>query len=387
MKNSIQSLLWLLAVLPFLTNASTFPQDSFNLIKRVIEPVPEQKNKNKTDNQKSTNDQPENEKSQFPILSSERLKPHDGNFFGVDYLNNNELKNALDVQFSFKYLFTRSKLDEYKIDPTLQVSDWDWDVAFSFTGEFDFYMGTRFSGPVVGRRYNPGLQVYWSKKVDVKSYGAWTTLGIALEHESNGQTTHAAGDNGVTENLLPELAANFKRINADHAHNTPEVYYQEMATETISRGYNFFAIYANHHLYATNTWLYSFGWKLRHNVITDPDDFIFWDTKYADATFIKHKGTRLGLYGRTNVPANTAVFGCRISIDKQGFAIEYRTGQIFNGNATSKNTVDITYMFDLGIGQNFRLPLFIKYHNGYLDEVFNYHVKQSKWLVGLHMNF
>lgn len=61
------------------------------------------------------------------------------------------------------------------------------EIYAMYTGEFDFYWGSRPSGPVINRISNPGLH-YRRYLGDFAGHGLkWYDLGV--EHRSNGQTT------------------------------------------------------------------------------------------------------------------------------------------------------------------------------------------------------
>jgi hypothetical protein len=69
----------------------------------------------------------------------------------------------------------------------------DW--FFSYTGEFDFYMFTRPSGPVVNRISNPAFHLRrWSRKQ--KEPNGLQYWDVAVEHRSNGQTVDATQPDG-----------------------------------------------------------------------------------------------------------------------------------------------------------------------------------------------
>lgn len=365
----IKILLLTILYLPNTTFANSLPIESFNLLTPFY-----------TENKKGA--EQNNEQS---FLSLDRLRSFDGTYVGLDYFQyDNDLERAVDVQYSFMYLFSNPELYKLSINEKSNSSDWDYNFAFSFTGEFDFYMGSRFSGPVVGRRYNPGIQFFWNRKIVSPTFLQTTDFGFSIEHESNGQTTHGEGDEGVTVDYLPSIADDFKRINVDYANSSSDAYYIEMATETISRGYNFIAFYAHHFIGTVKGWTLLAGWKLRYDEFTSADDRIFWDDNYSDSKFINHKGTKLGVYARGGEYTKPFEW---LGLNQQAVSVEYRTGQLLTGDAFDKHTLDVTYMVDLVLGEDTRIPLFVKYHNGYLDEVFNYHIKQEKWLFGFHMNF
>ncbi len=97
----------------------------------------------------------------------------------------------------------------------------------SYTGEFDFYWGTRPSSPVVNRISNPGVHL----RVPLQRLGLSThwrdNLSIGLEHRSNGQ---------VTEVSLPREA---ERAQAAYDRQDREFF------DKVSRGANYVSLTLN----------------------------------------------------------------------------------------------------------------------------------------------
>jgi hypothetical protein len=102
---------------------------------------------------------------------------------------------SIEVQYSFRYPFVDCLVGErgneddskawYKCN---RDSFFQWHFDLSYTGEFDFYVGSRGSSPVINRTSNPGVRAHGifnrrdSFRID---------LDVALEHRSNGQDRDA----------------------------------------------------------------------------------------------------------------------------------------------------------------------------------------------------
>jgi outer membrane phospholipase A len=94
-------------------------------------------------------------------------------------------QNALRAHFSFKYSLTPSS--DAAIEPIHEV-------FFKYTGEFDFYAGTRDSGPVINRTSNPGLHYQYRFQSTPETWlGKLKWVNIGVEHRSDGQTTEVKG--------------------------------------------------------------------------------------------------------------------------------------------------------------------------------------------------
>lgn len=114
------------------------------------------------------------------------------------YQRNPKDDNAFRAHISLGYQFNESKNDPYEF-------------YFSYTGEFDFYAGTRPSSPVINRLNNPAFHYKW-KIAQGEQFGNWLEwIDGGLEHRSNGQ----AG-----EVLTPEQQATAQTayLNNDHVY-------------------------------------------------------------------------------------------------------------------------------------------------------------------------
>ncbi len=126
-----------------------------------------------------------------------RFQPYEPNYMLIQQYTEGD-DSALEGHYSFKYLFTKPDCtdDNRRAGETFQacanrfLSRSEW--YFKFTGEFDFYMLTRESGPVINRQSNPGLhrRQYFHKK-DVLRVFSVKYFDLGLQHFSNGQAADA----------------------------------------------------------------------------------------------------------------------------------------------------------------------------------------------------
>lgn len=132
-------------------------------------------------------------------------------------------KNSDDVAFENLTLSVK-----FPLLPKFTRRRWhDVDQIFlSFTGYWGFYIGTRPSGPVVGKEYNP--QVFWQRNLRCQSdwqgkyrpapmYGGTAQpsgteyncfFAIGYNHDSDGQIIDSPGQYLATENAQGTEAAN-----------------------------------------------------------------------------------------------------------------------------------------------------------------------------------
>lgn len=290
-----------------------------------------------------------------------RLRPYEGTRVYADYWRGHEMDGHLDVQYSFRYLFTNPK--------RLLQGESDYEVSFTFSGEFDFFASTRDSGPVIGRRYNPGVMY---QKVYAESEG-WVAFSFGIEHESNGQTID------TPKTLYSQMQANKNRYSNRYP-NLENSYYLEMSTDGISRSTEVFgAIGAVYRMNLRDTrWdlckmdirCFELYFKFRDSW-GDVEDDVFWAPE-QEANLLEHQGTQLAIY--------TGFEG------EQSLSLVYRTGQLNGGKPGEKNTWDLSYTNNIQFSNDWSLPLIVSYHYGYLEELSLYSEKSSYFSIGLYFH-
>jgi hypothetical protein len=88
----------------------------------------------------------------------------------------------------------------------------DVSAFFSYTGEFDFYRGTRPSGPVINRLSNPALHWSWALRkfrhgeAELAQVEEQDSVDVGIEHASNGQVGEvtSAADAAVAQRVYGE---------------------------------------------------------------------------------------------------------------------------------------------------------------------------------------
>jgi hypothetical protein len=173
----------------------------------------------------------------------ERFGRYEDSFMVWNHMQNNgwaaKDEAALRARYSFKYTFCGPQVGRdgtnVPTPPPRDSSGWSvcpegpvlrqLELFAAYTGEFDFYLGTRPSGPVINRLSMPGFYVRapltllnknWSNDID--------SIELGLQHRSNGQVADAVKDGG------PEVAEAQYRAR------------QHEYFDTISRGANFFSL-------------------------------------------------------------------------------------------------------------------------------------------------
>lgn len=110
------------------------------------------------------------------VGSHERFGSYEDNFVLANRMHNNGWadndETALRAHYSFRYVFFGRRT---------------YEIFASYTGEFDFYMGTRPSGPVINRISNPALRLSWQASSLIPDARTEDHFEVGLEHRSNGQ--------------------------------------------------------------------------------------------------------------------------------------------------------------------------------------------------------
>ena len=313
-------------------------------------------------------------KSESPYIS--KFAQWGDNEFLVKYTDDRKTRRHIDVSLGFRYLMTNS------IVPS-KVDEWDYAVAIAYQGEFDFFALTRESSPVVTTRHNPSIFYTRFRNPRFNRLSSWL---LSLEHESNGQ---------VTDTLLG-LQSKMQEFAIDYQ-DDPDVSQQdifEMAQQTISRSNNFAAVGFNYqlgnlqnecHLPFSCTKVF---FKFRQQLDNVPEDDNWW-LPNDHAKLKQHVGTMLDISTRFNAG----------NID-QSIRVRYQTGQLLDGGKPfDKHTFDLKYYVDVPVGrllssmfstektELFSIPIVVRYHHGYLDELYNYSSKVSYFSIGLHARY
>lgn len=101
----------------------------------------------------------------------ERLLPYEPSY--CIYRNANDDEDAIRAHYSFKFVLNP---DNNPINH---------EFFLKYTGEFDFYMSSRASGPVINRISNPGIHYMFTKR----NGSCFKNFILGYEHRSNGQVT------------------------------------------------------------------------------------------------------------------------------------------------------------------------------------------------------
>lgn len=314
----------------------------------------------------------------------ERFQPYKMNY--AIWQNTSSDESAAEVQYSLKYNLTN-----------IEIEDNMHNVYLAYTGKFDFYMGTRESGPVINRVSNPSIHYRYGFHTGKKStcwidseleyYSPPPTVGdtkespsafptyqkytkcntwwidFGIEHRSNGQVTDVATkDTNPASTTFGKYIAQIEYEKGNHKY-----------FDGISRGANYVSI--------TPSWKYTDldrnGIKydrdkleLESKIYFTNDSNITWgplagsDRRFSDYDLVRV------LYSHTH-----ALYFDHLKDVTMGF--EYVIGA--KGFAT--DSIDLFLVVPwYSKTAAWKIPFFVKSHFGPMDRLSNY--TQSMRSVG-----
>lgn len=253
-------------------------------------------------------------------IPASRLEADDPNYFVVRESEDDD--SGVRAKISLRYWFSSAS---------------DRNLYFKFTTEFDWYPGTRDSGPVVGRTFNPGA--IWRQATAIDGVPEVKWIEVGYEHRSNGQATEVTGAGAA--------AAQQAYANGNHRY-----------FDGISRGSDYFVFGARAELTARTALI------AKAKVYVDKDSAITWGPlANSDTTISDYDRYSLRyLWNEKALP----------SVD-----IEWTLGD--RGLKTDSVNVG------LGLIEIFGIPVYARLHYGPMNTLSNYTEQQT--LVGIGVNF
>ncbi len=275
-------------------------------------------------------------------------------------------ESAVRAHFSFRYLiFTADCIGAYRrtsaaTDRKKALNDlrecFDGDNRrhewyLMYTGEFDFYWGTRPSSPVINRINNPGFHY---RLYNEGRRLEWFDFGI--EHRSDGQTTDARAQVVTPSGTVN--AAELAYQKGDHAY-----------FDTISRATNYLTA-ETHYLMSRNFDLYARMKFLSFGNETD----ITWGP-------LADQNVKMSDYDRFRLILNYTFGGRRADrtrAEQPALTAEWTVGD----KALQSDSLNLGFYLPIPTGMG-RLPLFARLHLGPMETLSNYTRSQASLGVGL----
>jgi hypothetical protein len=240
---------------------------------------------------------------------------------------------ALNAKYSFRYAIASSEPRHMPCRGASPDAVADGDCRewfFAYNGEFDFYAGTRPSGPVINRVSNPSGHFRWRDRE-----GSYFDFGV--EHRSNGQILEP-NDQSVRNDAARAYAI------GDHAY-----------FDAMSRGSNFASLELHK--------------RMKGMRYTSTAKFYF--TQDGEVTWGPDASAKpkLSHYDLIRLQART-------EIGRLDFGIEWMIGS--KGMRTDSWKADASFVL-------WGLPWYVRYHNGPMRTLANYTVAQRAIGFGIKL--
>jgi len=247
---------------------------------------------------------------------------------------------------------------------TLEATDkrttfWDRlrsaELFVSYTNRFDFYLGSRDSGPVINRISNPGLHLRLPGTLFTDgtgdNRGAWQ---VSLEHLSDGQ---------VVEPVYNEA----DRLRAQRAYERGDRHF----FDTISRGMNYVAVQGEWVWGPSDGTAPMFDIRAKAKAYVSSDSAITWGP-------LAGQGLKFADYERVTV---------RIGTFWPGLGRFELTSQIGDsGFRHASHTVGWQHNLRSD-AWNLELPLYVQAHFGPMNTLSNYTQRQDSIGIGLRVTY
>ncbi len=251
-------------------------------------------------------------------------------------------------------------------------------ISVGYIGIYDFYFGTKDSGPVISRKQNPILYLFTEHSLD--NYKLKFVLGLG--HESNGQFISSRRSYDFFESAFADS------IHGSDSSGDNLRYYQYNLEDWASMGWNYYYtewIFKKASILGTNARLtlnVHMRWFFKHGMLDprngDLEDKIFYDQALDGRTSIRdYDGLRYTLDWRGN-SRHVNVWKENFLVYDPSFSLGLRHGYLtadFNPTLWAK-----VYLKLLG-----SLPIFYQYNNGYGRDLSNYPYKFSSHAIGVEI--
>lgn len=254
---------------------------------------------------------------------------------------------------------------------------------FSYTGQYDFYFGSRYSAPVISRRQNPG--VFYKYEFEERAEGL-RSLSFGYFHESNGQEIDdkLMFDNKV-EDLLSKMEDNI---------NNQESRAFNMATDYLSRGWDYvegrvkYTKNNNHDIFGNKRSVqtdYYFSARTYFNwqglgFSKGREENINW------LEGLDKPNEKIYDYNSFQFTVNRTVKSRECQSKRCSWLNYFADNTNWGVTITSGNKLEnISYNLTLTHHIAGQFPLKLMYFNGYGENISTYQRKSNYWMLGIEL--
>lgn len=281
----------------------------------------------------------------------ERFMPYGMNSASWQWTEEDD--QALEANFSFLFKLFDCRIGNDSNNSDIFICHKDAALKplffFSYTGQFDFYVSTRDSGPVINRISNPALHL-WLISDDTIPFLDYVDLSV--EHRSNGQVVEI--DERDSQGRLKTQVA-FEEGN--HAY-----------FDGVSRGANYFAIgFGRKHEISQSS---NFNWQINTKIYINDDSEVNWGEFENESVSVRDYDIS------------------KVTLSYRGFKINHEMTVI--GQYTIGREMFDTDSFDAAVivpvgsfYDNWKFPLMLKVHHGPMETLSNYTKSVTSASIGL----
>lgn len=301
----------------------------------------------------------DSEKRKGPsFVHRERLQGYEENYAVWQWKENDE--DSLRAHFSIRYLLLEPKDDIPRSE-----------FFLSYTGEFDFYAGTRASDPVINRINNPGIHFRrYLGGIKTLPNHPLEYLELGFEHQSNGQTVDA--DDRVA-GPGSQFVAQAKFLSNDH-----EFF------DGISRSSNFFSFNGRLRIERTDNnnssnrkprltdFLIDFSLK---PLYVSSDSNVTWGP-------LANNNIEFSDYDRFSIALTQETSYKLGPLHDPEMSVKWTLGD--KGKAT--DSIDLSLSLPIYLTNEFLIPSYVRYHNGPMSTLSDYTKNQPSISVGFNLN-
>ncbi len=319
---------------------------------------------------------------EYPSLCKERsrLSAYQPNYAIWQFIEDDE--NSLEAHYSIRYVFSNPDcVTPYKADEAeaklkcLKSHGRRSEYFVTYTGEFNFYAFTRDSSPVINRISNPAF--HYRKYLEGNSLYGFASLrwfDVAIEHRSDGQVIDA------DERIEDASSVNDGRYKAQvEFENGNHEYF-----DAISRGANFISIEGrfqiggshNNDTSKCKTTVACFDlWLSLKPIYLSMDSNVTWGSA-------KNRKMKFSDYDRGRLVLSNTVFTKNKFISEIEIGGEWTIGD----ELLDTDSINLNLILTLNggiFGENTKIPLYIRYHNGPMNTLSDYTKEQESLGIGL----
>lgn len=287
-----------------------------------------------------------------------RFKPHDMNY--IIYQSTERDDSAIEVQYSGKFLLYNCEfVDENRFLGCRKNADTKVNVSFTYTGKFDFYVGSRESGPVINRTSNPAGHV--TVDYDLTN-GMPKWFDFSYQHRSNGQSVDSK--DRVTDATSPFFGQYISAVEYNRGNHE---YFDRLSTSA-----DYFELVH--------------GWQFSNTGKLEVGGKIYLPTQESTITWGRYAGTGTNFkdFDLLRVKASDTFFVRCQHLPTTTIGLEYRLGE----NGFSGHSIDFFLLFPfLSETTGWNIPFMVKAHLGPMERLSDYSASTTSVGAGFALTY